>query len=119
MIYVDKPTWPWKGQLWCHMVADSFEELNLFARKLGLHPGWIQVPPKTRYPHYDLNEIKHRRALELGAQHGDKSTIITCSKKLADEFWQFPPAKMNPRCRAMYEQWKGGYSKTIRPHSPT
>lgn len=43
------------GPAWCHMTADSLEELHAFAAKLGLKRAYFQGPPKHKdFPHYDL-----------------------------------------------------------------
>jgi hypothetical protein len=51
---------------WCHLLADSSEELAVFARKLSLQPGWIQYPGTFR-EHYDVTEPMRRQAIENGA----------------------------------------------------
>lgn len=28
-VYVDDAVWPWRGQLWCHLLADSLDEITL------------------------------------------------------------------------------------------
>lgn len=37
------------------------------------------------YPHYDVTVSVQRRALALGAQVGDKRTIVACAKRLRTE----------------------------------
>ena len=60
MILADKPLWPWRGQLWGHLVSDtSLEELHEFARQLGKRRIGFQGD------HYDLNPTEHARALEF------------------------------------------------------
>lgn len=60
-VYVDKARWPYRGKLYCHMIADSDDELERFARCLGLRPEWKDKE------HYDLAPSKRRTALKLGA----------------------------------------------------
>lgn len=50
---------------WSHLWADTLEELEAFAAKLGLNPKWLQA---TSMYHYDLVETKRQLALQLGAQ---------------------------------------------------
>jgi Protein of unknown function (DUF4031) len=50
---------------WCHMRADSEEELHLMAAEIGLKREWFQDRPGA--PHYDLNPEARVRAIELGA----------------------------------------------------
>ncbi|TXH32880.1 MAG: DUF4031 domain-containing protein, partial [Burkholderiaceae bacterium] len=40
---------------------------------------------RTMYPHYDVTVSVQRRALALGAQVGDKKTIVACAKRLRIE----------------------------------
>lgn len=69
-VYVDEMStciqsekWPYKYA--CHLVADSVEELQEFAMRLGLHPSWFQNKPES--PHYDLTTRMRQRAIRLGA----------------------------------------------------
>lgn len=52
---------------WSHLFADTSEELEAFARRLGLRPEWVQHQ-RTHREHYDLTESKRALALRLGAQ---------------------------------------------------
>ncbi|WP_122711357.1 DUF4031 domain-containing protein, partial [Pseudomonas viridiflava] len=49
-VYVDEEGIRWRGREWCHLVADSLDELHAFAARLGLRRSWFQS--KTYYPHY-------------------------------------------------------------------
>lgn len=51
---------------WCHMTADSTEELVAFALKLGLQAKYIQFKG-TWKEHFDVTEQKRRKAVLLGA----------------------------------------------------
>jgi hypothetical protein len=35
-VYVDNMQIEWRGKKWCHLVADSIDELHVFAKNLGL-----------------------------------------------------------------------------------
>jgi hypothetical protein len=48
------------------MTADTHDELEEMARKVGLKPEWIQKPGTTR-EHYDMNPAKRRKAVAFGA----------------------------------------------------
>ena len=65
------------GKQWCHMFADSTEELHQFAKQLGLKQEWFQ---DKKLPHYDLVESKRKLALSLGAQEIDLRSFL--QKKL-------------------------------------
>lgn len=83
-VYVDDAVWPWKGQLWCHLFADSLDELHSFAQSIGLKREWFQG--HTKYPHYDMNENRRKIAVKKGAIEIDKRTTIEKAKKLKAEF---------------------------------
>lgn len=79
-IYVDDEQIPWRGKLWCHLVADSLAELHEFAKSIGLKRAWFQY--KSIYPHYDVTVSVRDRALRQGAVLGDRGAIIGCAKQL-------------------------------------
>lgn len=82
-VYVDEAVWQWRGMLWCHMTADTLDELHDMAGRLGLKRGWYQGPPKTRYAHYDTISSKRLKALKLGVVPVDDRVIVTKAKALA------------------------------------
>lgn len=82
-VYVDDERVPWRGKLWCHLVADSLGELHTFAASLGLKPAWFQAA--SVYPHYDVTLSVRERALVLGATLADRGTIVACAKRLKVE----------------------------------
>lgn len=69
-IYVDDERISWRGKQWCHLVADSLNELHDFAQKLGLRRSWFQE--RSIYPHYDVTVRVREKALMLGALKGDR-----------------------------------------------
>lgn len=83
-VYVDNPVWEWRGRLWCHLLADSLEELHSFANELGLKPEWFQK--KARFPHYDVTENLREKALKLGAVAANNRTICMKAIALRDEY---------------------------------
>jgi hypothetical protein len=67
-VLIDEPRWWWRGRRWCHLVADSSQELETFARELGLEPGWLQTKPgRPWHDHYDLPEWAREAAVARGA----------------------------------------------------
>lgn len=82
-IYIDNARIEWRGRQWCHMVADSIEELHEFAKKLGMKRAWFQC--SASYPHYDITVEVRAHALKLGALEGNRAQIITCARKLKSE----------------------------------
>ena len=62
MILIDEARWPWRGRYWAHLVSDhSYDELHLFASRLGLPRRVFQGD------HYDVPADYRDRAIELGA----------------------------------------------------
>lgn len=66
MVYVDPAVWEFKGKFYCHLIADSLEELHEFAFRVGVKRCWFEYS-KTGIPHYDLSEAKRTQALKAGA----------------------------------------------------
>ncbi|WP_307866925.1 DUF4031 domain-containing protein [Variovorax sp. E3] len=89
-VYVDDEQVPWRGKLWCHLVADTLGELHGFARRLGLREAWFQS--QSTYPHYDVTVSIRARALSMGAMPGDRRTMITCAKVLRQQLSVQRPA---------------------------
>ncbi len=84
-VYVDEAIWDWQGRKWCHLLADSIDELHRFAAKLGLHRLSYQGPPRTSAPHYDLTACERRRAITHGAIACDRAVIVTALRQLRKE----------------------------------
>ncbi len=85
-VYVDEEGIRWRGREWCHLVADSLDELHTFAAKLGLRRSWFQS--KTRYPHYDVTTSVRVRALALGAHNAVREQIVSCARQMRFEMIQ-------------------------------
>lgn len=88
-IYVDNERIQWRGKLWCHLVADSLDELHAFAAELGLKRAWFQG--KASYPHYDVTTGVRERALAMGAIAAGKTQMLASARKMKNELleeWQ-------------------------------
>jgi Protein of unknown function (DUF4031) len=67
-VYVDEAVWHRRGRRFCHLVADSPEELAQFAARLGLRRAWLQTKPGRPWKdHYDLPAWARAEAVRLGA----------------------------------------------------
>lgn len=86
--YVDSMAIKWRGNTWCHLVADSLKELHETARQLGLRREWFQAA--ASYPHYDLTTQTRARAIMLGVLIGDRRQIIRCARALKSELASVP-----------------------------
>lgn len=61
---------------WCHLTADTEEELHTFAARLGLRRAWFQKKGDRDYRwHYDITPPKRAQAVRLGAQEVDRRFI--------------------------------------------
>lgn len=82
-IYVDFVRIEFRGFKWCHMLADTLQELHDFA-------AWIDVDKRlfhrnASYPHYDITVQMREIAIAHGAIPADRHKIIECAKKLKVE----------------------------------
>ena len=82
-VYVDREQIPWRGKLWCHLVADTLEELHAFAALLGLKRSWFQE--RASYPHYDVTMSVRERAVRCGAVSVGKTDMLNAARKLKTE----------------------------------
>lgn len=82
-VYVDREQIPWRGKLWCHLVADTLDELHAFAAALGLKRSWFQ--DRSSYPHYDVTMSVRDRALQRGAVSVGKTDMLNAARKLRTE----------------------------------
>ena len=81
-VYVDDPIWPMGGRMWCHMLADSEDELHRFATELGLKRSSYQGPPRTKNPHYDITAFERDRAIRLGAMACTRHEIVAVLRRV-------------------------------------
>lgn len=64
-----------------HLIADSLQELHVFAAYLGLRREWFQG--HSRHLHYDLTSPKKlTRALRLGAVRVTTRECATISRRV-------------------------------------
>lgn len=100
-VYVDNVRVAWRGRMWCHLVADSLQELHEFAKQLGLRRSWFQH--SASYPHYDVTVEVRELALEMGACHGNRIQIISCARRLKTELVQKVSSE-NPEQLSLFER---------------
>jgi hypothetical protein len=76
-VYVDDAVWPWRGERWAHLMADTLDELHAFAQRLGIPRRAFQN--KASGAHYDVNTVLRERAIALGAvaisRHRDRELV--------------------------------------------
>lgn len=72
-VYVDDALIPFQAfpgartMLMSHMWADSREELDAMAGRIGVQRKWIQYPDDPARMHYDISKGKRELALKHGA----------------------------------------------------
>jgi hypothetical protein len=81
-VYVDDAIWDWHGRKWCHLLADSTDELHRFARSIGVYRTSYQGPPKTPAPHYDLASYERGVAIRRGAIVCDRAAIVAIYRRV-------------------------------------
>jgi hypothetical protein len=81
------------GRQWCHLTADTEDELHAFAARLGLRRAWFQ-PSKRKggafhwyLSHYDLVSSKRALAVRLGAV---EVQLRERAERFAAELWAVP-----------------------------
>lgn len=86
-VYVDDAVWPWRGERWAHLMADTLEELHAFAASLGLPRHSFQN--KLSGCHYDVTARMRERALALGAvaisRHRDRAQVRAIIQRARDQ----------------------------------
>lgn len=63
--YIDNFNARYGRMIMCHMMADTREELDRMADKIGVQRKWIQL--KGRFPHYDVCLSAKKKAMAHGA----------------------------------------------------
>ena len=57
------------GDWWCHLFADTLDELHAFAERIGLLRSWFQGD------HYDLTPKRRAAAVAAGALEVDRRAL--------------------------------------------
>jgi hypothetical protein len=80
-VYVDDMRAPFGRLIMCHMVADTREELEAMADRIGVQRKWIQYPG-THREHFDIALSKRALAVTAGAiEITVRDTAILCRTK--------------------------------------
>lgn len=85
---------------WCHLTADTEQELHAFAARLGLRRSWFQKKSERDYRwHYDIVPSKRAQAVRLGAEEVDRRFIGQLMIRRQEERDGVEPAAtVGPRC---------------------
>lgn len=69
------------GPRWCHMIAETLDELHAMAAKIGLERSWFQE--HRTMPHYDIGTDRVRNlAIAHGAIDCDRRTFIEHKRRI-------------------------------------
>jgi hypothetical protein len=80
-VYVDTMRAAFGRMVMCHMIADSREELDAMADRIGVQRKWIQHEG-THMEHYDVSLTKKAAAIRLGAvEIGMRELMLKCRAK--------------------------------------
>ncbi len=69
------------GHQWCHLYADTEEELHAFATAIGLRRSWGQLS-HAGTPHYDLTPTRRVLAVAAGAVELDRKAARALRERL-------------------------------------
>ncbi len=75
-VYVGRAQWPYRGQMYCHMVADTHKELEVMAWKIGAPRSWLREEGLMN-EHYEIGTRKRDLAIQKGA--------IECTDRVIEE----------------------------------
>lgn len=83
-VYVDDAQNKFRNMVMCHMVADTTEELNRMALRLGLRLQYIQKPG-TPEEHYDIAKSMRARALKMGAVEITSKELVNIIRRKRED----------------------------------
>jgi hypothetical protein len=85
-VYIDATRTHPSGE-WCHMIADTDDELHTMAARLGLRRGWLHVS-SSGIAHYDLRPWQRERAIEFGAIEITSKDLVRRGKQIIARKWE-------------------------------
>lgn len=75
------------GPRWCHMIADTLDELHAMAARIGLRRSWFQAHSNT--PHYDIGtDGKRALAIAAGAVECDRFVFVEHMRRARAAGWK-------------------------------
>jgi hypothetical protein len=74
------------GPRWCHMIADTLDELHALAARIGLRRAWFQG--ESSAPHYDIGtDGKRALAIAEGAVDCERHVFVAHLRRLRAAGW--------------------------------
>lgn len=76
---------------WCHMTADTVEELHLFAEQIGMRRAWFQSDYRPGVLsirgswHYDVTAGRRSAAVRAGAVEVDHAALMAVMRRAGRE----------------------------------
>ena len=74
MVYVDDMRARYGRMIMCHMLADTEDELQAMAARIGVAHRWHQKPG-TVHSHYDICQRMRNKAVRFGAAQIDRRGV--------------------------------------------
>lgn len=82
-VYVDQLNRYNGGNRWCHMIADTVDELHAMAERIHMKREWFQGMPE-HFPHYDLMPRRRHWAINFGAVELGNRDFVRKMQELRD-----------------------------------
>jgi hypothetical protein len=80
-VYVDQERNKVSRMLMCHMIADTVDELNEMADRIGLERKWVQKS-NGGMVHYDICQSKRDLAIQNGAIEVDRRKFVELMRRM-------------------------------------
>lgn len=81
LVYVDNAFVESRGRQWCHLLAETVDELHAFAAEIGLSKHAFHRA--ARIPHYDVTALQRQLVLARGVQPVTVREAILLTRHLA------------------------------------
>jgi hypothetical protein len=80
-VYVDQGRYPYGRMIMCHLLADTRDELDEMADRIGVARKWRQTA-RCGMIHYDICLAKRALAIKFGAVEADKYKVLELMRRL-------------------------------------
>ena len=87
-VYIDNARLPYGRMLMSHMIADTIEELDSMANRIGISHKWRQkghydiCQSKRKLAHYDICQSKRKLAIAYGAISVSQREIVIIRRRI-------------------------------------